>query len=228
MTFSIVVRCERTGHFGVAAVTGTPGVGTLLTWAKADVGAIATQGWINPYLGIDGLDLLGNGHPADKALQAVVSLDDDRELRQAGAVDALGRSAAFTGGACADWCGHEHGDGWSVQGNLLEGHETLEACAKAYFDSEGKDLVERLMAALEAGEEAGGDRRGARSATVFVVASELYPLWDLRVDDHDDPLHELRRLSERLGETLLPQILKLPTRRDACGQLRADSDAGLV
>jgi uncharacterized Ntn-hydrolase superfamily protein len=228
MTFSIVARCDRTGHLGVAAVTGTPGVGQLLTWAQADVGAIATQGWINPYLGIDGLDLLGNGHEASRALHAVVMLDDDRELRQAAAVDVQGRSAAFTGKSCASWAGHQHEKGWSVQGNLLEGGETLEACARAYVDSDGHDLEERLMRALEAGEEAGGDRRGACSATVLVVATELYPLWDLRVDDHHDPLPELRRLSQRLGETLLPQILKLPTRRDVHGQLRVDSDVGLV
>lgn len=228
MTFSIVARDARNGQLGVAAVTGTPGVGQLLSWATADVGAIATQGWINPYLGVDGLSLLGNGHPARKALDAVVGLDDDRRLRQVGTVDAQGRSASFTGDDCADVAVALSGDGWSVQGNLLENAETVEACARAFADQDEHELVARLIAGLDAGEEAGGDRRGARSATVLVVAAEHYPLWDLRVDDHDDPLPELRRLMHRFSGTLIPQILKLPTREDTHGGPRDDDQDGLV
>jgi uncharacterized Ntn-hydrolase superfamily protein len=228
VTLSIVARCADSGMLGVAAVTGTPGVGKLLTWAQAGVGAVATQGWVNPYLGIDALALLGNGHPTSRALEAVVSLDDDAALRQVGAVDGLGEVAVHTGASCSDWAGHLTGDGFSVQGNLLDGPDAVEAAARAVQDSAGQALVERLAGALEAAVDAGGDQRGHRSATVLVVDTEQYPLWDVRVDEHEDPLRELRRLIDRFEETLLPQIRKLPTRRDTRGQLRSDTEQGLA
>ncbi|HVM15315.1 MAG TPA: DUF1028 domain-containing protein [Egibacteraceae bacterium] len=122
---------------GVAAVTGTPGVGTLLAWALRRVGAIATQGWVNPYLGVDGLDLLENGHPAQKALEAVIAMDDGRDLRQLGMVDAKGRTAVWTGQDCEQWAGHRTGEGWTVQGNMLSTAETVEACAEVVSGSTG-------------------------------------------------------------------------------------------
>lgn len=193
------------------------------------MGAVATQGWINPYLGIDAIDLLANGHPAEKALRAVVGLDDDQRLRQVAVVDGSGRTAAHTGEDCAGWCGHETDNGFVVAGNLLESSETVSACAAAFRDNAGSgDLVQRLILALEAGEEAGGDRRGVRSATVYVVAGEEYPLWDLRVDDHETPIPELHRLRDRLSETLLPQIRKLPTRLDSRGSLSHSDSDGLA
>ncbi|HWH32720.1 MAG TPA: DUF1028 domain-containing protein [Egibacteraceae bacterium] len=228
MTFSIVARCARTGQLGVGAVTGTPGVGQLVTWAEAGVGAVATQAWVNPYLGVDGLDLMGNGHPAERTLRAVVAMDDDRRLRQVGMVDAHGTSAAYTGERCERWAGHRSEQDVAVQGNLLEGPETLDACLEAYAGSPGSDLVDRLIGALIAGEKAGGDRRGARSASVLVVATERYPLWDLRIDDSDRPLEALTDLRDDIAETLLPQILRLPTRQDSQGGLHADDHAGLV
>jgi len=229
VTFSITARDPDSGQLGIAAATGTSGVGQLLTWARTRVGAVATQGWINPYLGIDGLDLLANGHPADKALRAVVHLDDAARLRQVAVVDAKGRTAAHTGEDCADWAGHVLGDGFVVAGNILESRETVEACAERFRGTTGEeDLVQRLILALEAGERAGGDRRGVRSATVYVVAGEEYPLWDLRVDDHDAPIEELHRLRDRLSETLLPQIRKLPTRLDTAGGLSDTDQDGLV
>lgn len=227
MTFSIAAHCARTGQLGVAAVTATPGVGQLVTWAAAGVGAVATQGWVNPYLGVDGLDLMGNGHPAPRALRAAVALDERPDLRQAGAVDANGRSAAHTGERCQAWAGHDTGRDWAVQGNLLEGPETLAACRDAFLEAGEQDLVDRLVGGLAAGERAGGDRRGACSAAVLVVATERYPLWDLRVDHAADPLGALRTLRESVGETILPQILRLPTRSSA-GRLAADDRVGLV
>ena len=228
MTLSIVAHCERTGQLGVAAVTGLPGVGKLLSWADARVGALATQGWVNPYLGIDGLAMLSTGHTAAGALQAVTQLDGDRELRQVGIVDGRGRAAAWTGGRCATYAGDVQGDGWTVQGNLLEALGALEACGEAFTARPDDDLVDRLMAALEAGEAAGGDRRGARSATVLVVATEHYPLWDIRVDDHDDPLAELRRMQHLFAEKVLPHVLALPTREKLSGTLSFDEPTGLV
>jgi uncharacterized Ntn-hydrolase superfamily protein len=228
MTLSVVARCADSGMLGVAAVTGTPGVGKLLTWAQAGVGAVATQGWINPYLGIDAVALMGNGHPADRALQAVVSLDDDADLRQVGAVDGHGVVAAHTGDRCSGWAGHRTGPGFTVQGNLLEGPGAVDAAADTVEASVGTPLVERLSDALQAAVDAGGDRRGHHSATVLVVDTEQYPLWDVRVDEHPEPLAELRRLIARFEETLLPQIRKLPTRRNIRGQLSSDTEQGLV
>lgn len=228
MTFSAVALCARTDQLGVGAVTGTPGVGQLLTWALRRVGAIATQAWVNPYLGIDGLDLLANGHPAGKTLDAVLALDDGCVLRQVGIVDAKGRSAAFTGEQCEGWAGHRTGEGWSVQGNMLKSSETVDACAQVVAECTDLDLVERLLRGLEAGEAAGGDKRGSRSATVYIVATEQFPLWDLRIDDDPDPLPTLRRLQVSFAEELLPQIRKLPTREDSMGGLSASERAGLL
>lgn len=229
MTFSITAFDPRNGQLGIAAATGTAGVGQLLTWARRGAGAVATQGWVNPYLGIDALDLLRNGHPADRALRAVMGLDDDARLRQVGAVDTRGGVAAHTGEGCEAWAGHVLGDGFVVAGNLLQSEETVHACAEQFRSShDEEDLVQRLVLALEAGERAGGDRRGVRSATVYVIAGEEYPLWDLRVDDHEQPIQELHRLRDRLAETLLPQIRKLPTRLDTKGALRDSDHDGLV
>jgi uncharacterized Ntn-hydrolase superfamily protein len=228
VTFSIVARCPDSGQLGVAAVTATPGVGKLLTWAEADVGAVASQAWINPYLGIDALAMLRNGHTADRALHAVVGLDEDRAVRQVGIVDATGRSAVHTGDRCEAFAGEIQGDGFTVQGNLLESATTLTVCAEEFAARAGEELVDRLLAAIEAGERAGGDKRGARSATVYVVATEQYPLWDIRVDDHAQPLEEVRRLQRVFAEELMPQIRSLPTRANLHGSLDADSHAGLA
>lgn len=228
MTFSAIALCPRTGQLGVGAVTGTPGVGTLLVWALRRVGAIATQAWVNPYLGVDGLDLLDNGHPAQKALDAVIAMDDGRDLRQLGIVDAKGRTAVWTGKDCEQWAGHRTGEGWTVQGNMLVTKKTVEACAEVAAGSTDLDLVERLMRALEAGEAAGGDKRGSRSATVYIVDSEQFPLWDLRIDDDRDPLTALRALHRAFAEELLPQIRSLPTREDTLGQLTPSERTGLL
>lgn len=228
MTFSVVCRCARSGQLGVGAVTGTPGVGKLLTWAMRGVGAVATQSWVNPYLGVDGLDLLDNGHPAQKALDAVITMDDGRDQRQLGMVDAHGRTAVWTGQECEDWSGHLTGAGWTVQGNMLVGGGTVEACAEVVRTRADLDLVERLLQALEAGEAAGGDKRGSRSATVYIVHTEQFPLWDMRIDDDPQPLAALRRLHRSFAEELLPQIRKLPTREDTLSRLPASQRRGLL
>lgn len=228
MTLSIVARCADTGMLGIAAMTGTPGVGKLLAWAEADVGAVATQGWVNPYLGVDGLALLRTGHRADRTLRAITLLDDDRELRQVGVVDRHGGTAVHTGAECSPTAGHRTGDGYTVQGNLLESERSLDAAETGLADSAGHPLVERLIIALEAAAEVGGDRRGHRSASAFVVDTEQYPLWDVRVDDHPDPLPELRRLVDAFERTLLPQIRKLPTRQDPHGELETGTQDGLL
>lgn len=228
MTFSIVARCAQTNQLGIGAVTGTPGVGKLLTWARRGVGAIATQGFVNPYLGIDGLDLLANGHGAERVRDAVLGLDDDREMRQLTVLDRNGEIAAWTGSRCAEVAHVVQGDGFGVAGNKLRNAETVEACAEAYLADPERDLVDRLMDALGAGEDAGGDERGSISATVLVVETEEYPLWDVRVDDHPEPLTELRRLQERFATELLPQIRKLPKRNRMAGDLDPDRNEGMA
>lgn len=228
MTFSIVARCPESGQLGVGAITATPGVGQLLAWAETGVGAVATQSWVNPYLGVDGIDLLENGHTAHRALNGVVAMDEGRALRQVGMIDRHGRTAVWTGEECAPEAGDLAGENWAVQGNLLESRDTLDACAERFQAKPDESLVERLMQGLEAGEAAGGDRRGSRSATIYIVDSERFPLWDLRVDYAHEPLAVLRDLYHAFAAELLPQIRKLPTREDVHGALTAADEAGLL
>jgi uncharacterized Ntn-hydrolase superfamily protein len=161
---------------------------------KLGVGAIASQAFGNPYLAIDGLRLIEDGVPAEQVVERVIASDAGRDLRQLGIVDYEGRVAAYTGERCIPWAGHLIGSGYVCLGNILEGEEVVKAMATAFEMSGGDPLYERLMLALEAGEEAGGDRRGRQSAAIQVIAEEEYALCDLRVDDHPDPIAELRRL----------------------------------
>lgn len=218
MTFSIVGRCPRTGRLGVAVSTKVPAVGMLCPFARPRVGAIATQSFVNPYLGPDGLDLLARGHSAQETLDRLVADDPGRDVRQLGIVDALGRSAAFSGRACVGWFGHQTGDQFAAQGNMLVGAETVDAMAAAFVANEATDLPERLLRALEAGQAAGGDKRGRQSAALYVVDRETaYASLDLRVDEHPDPVAELRRVFGVAEEQLVPFIARLPTRENPLG-----------
>jgi uncharacterized Ntn-hydrolase superfamily protein len=217
MTFSIVARCPRSGQFGVAAATAMPAVGKLLTHAAAHVGAVATQARINPYLGIDGLRFLREFSPAAEVLERLRRTDPCMEQRQCAVVDALGRTACWTGERCLPWAGSIAGEQFCVQGNRLKGREVLEAACAAFRRSEHQPLVERLMEAIAAGDELGGDRHGESSATVYVVDQEQYPLWDIRVDHHRDPVAELRRLHDVFAREVVPEILAMPTRANPAG-----------
>ena len=192
-TFSIVARCEQTGRFGVAVSTAVPAVGSLCSFARAGVGAIATQAWVNPSLGEKGLDLLASGLSAEETLERLLAEDEGRNSRQLGIVDANGGSAAYTGKRTVRYKGHLHGPNYSVQGNMLTGPETLRAMEASFQASTG-EMAERLMQALEAGQAAGGDKRGKVSAAIKVVDTEGFPYCDLRVDEHADPVAELRRI----------------------------------
>ncbi|WP_428965642.1 DUF1028 domain-containing protein [Micromonospora fluostatini] len=218
MTFSLVARCPRTGHLGVAALTATAGVGKLLSHVRSGVGAVATQATHNPYLAYDGLPMLAEGRAPREVVDTLLARDPGREVRQAGMVDAAGQAYAVTGGRTLPWSGHRTGPGFAAQGNRLTGPQTLDAIVRAYLDEPGHDLVERLLRAIEAGEHTGGDREGAGSATITVVGDEPYPLWDLRVDDHPDPAAELRRLYGVFQEQMLPIVRGLPTRDDPLGE----------
>lgn len=192
-TFSIVAHCPQTGDLGVAVSTAIPAVGAINPFAKSRVGAIATQAWSNPYLGIDGLYLLAQGLSARKVLGQLLKADADKERRQLSIVDAHGGVAAFTGHEVQPWKGHREGKGYIVAGNLLVSGETIQAMAETFEMAQGP-LAQRLLVTLEAGQAAGGDRRGKVSAALLVVRDEEYPYIDLRVDEHPEPVKELRRI----------------------------------
>ncbi len=194
MTFSIVARCPRTGALGVATSSKALAAGGAVPHCRAGVAAIASQAFSNPYLGIDGLVMLEQGLPAERALEHVIETDAGRYLRQLAIVDKEGRVAAYTGDRCIDWAGHVLGGGYVCLGNILTGEDVVKAMAIAFEASVEEELPERLMRALEAGQDAGGDRRGRQSAGIQVVRTEEYPYCDLRVDDHPDPVPELRRV----------------------------------
>jgi uncharacterized Ntn-hydrolase superfamily protein len=219
MTFSIVARDPASGQIGVGAVTAMAGVGKLVTHARARVGAVATQAMINPYLAFDALALLAEGRPAQDALDEVVAADPGRDLCQCGALDGSGRTAAWTGERTPTWSGHLLDTDVCAQGNRLVGPETLEAVVEAFRDRSELELAWRICRALEAGERTGADKQGALSATVTVMDTEAYPLWDVRVDHADDPVEALGTLMVEFEEQLLPQVRKLSTREDPEGAL---------
>jgi uncharacterized Ntn-hydrolase superfamily protein len=198
-TYSIVACDPERRELGVAVQSKFLAVGSLVPWAEADVGAVATQAWMNPAFGPDGLALLREGFGAEAALERLVAGDAGRERRQVGIVDASGAAAAYTGSSCLDWAGSRIGPGYAVQGNILVSEATVDAMAAAYESAPGSPLAERLLAALASGQEAGGDKRGQQAAALLVVAKgrgyggcDL--VVDLRVDDHGRPVDELGRL----------------------------------
>ena len=226
-TFSIVGRCTRTGQLGVAVATAAPGVGAYCPFARAGAGAVSSQSWCNPYLAYDGLDLMEKGMSAEEVCDKLLAEDPGRETRQIGYVDTNGGSAAFTGKECADWNGHVTGPNFASQGNLLVGGETVNAMAETFQKFEALDLAERLIAALEAGQAAGGDARGKQSASVLVVHTERYPLVDLRVDEHRHPIIELRRVYVVAKYQILPFVAQAPTRDNPLGSFGDDMRHGL-
>ncbi|MGY6568283.1 MAG: DUF1028 domain-containing protein [Salinarimonas sp.] len=217
MTFSIVARCPQSGHFGIAAVTALPAVGKLVTHAHPGAGAVATQARLNPYLGIDGVRLLREGHDAHAVRARLRALDPRIESRQFGIVDRHGNAVTHTGEENLPWAGAVTGEGYAVQGNRLAGAHVVHAIADAFMRDQGAPLPQRLIEALEAGAAAGGDLDGERSATIYVVAQEEYPLWDIRVDEHVSPIAELRRLHDIFARELLPEIKRMPSRGDPGG-----------
>lgn len=197
-TFSMVARCLKPFSLGVCVSTARPAVGSRVPHVEAGVGAIATQANTNTAYGIDGLKLMKEGFSPQSALQTLLKKDPDRESRQVILIDTDGRTAAFTGNEAIDWKGHLVGRDYVVAGNALVGGRVIEAMARAFEGSAGEAFSERLMKVLEAGQSAGGDKRGRVSAALLVASSEQeeagQPLLDLRVDDHSDPVGELRRI----------------------------------
>lgn len=228
MTWSIVARDPESGAFGVAVATKFFAVGALCPYAQSGVGALATQALVNPTFGPRGLRLLTDGRSAAVVVETLIAADDGRETRQLHVLDASGGLAAHTGKDCVDWCGHLSGDGFSVAGNMLAGPRVIEATAAAYRAAAGKSFAERLIRALEAGQAAGGDKRGQQSAALLIHTTEDYPYLDLRVDDHVEPLVELRRLYDESRRVFLPFLRFLPRRAAPAGVYdRAVIDAEL-
>lgn len=218
-TFSIAARCERTGMLGVAVSTAVPGVGGICPFIAPNVGAVSTQSWVNPYLGIDGVGLMAKGMSAKAALKKLIADDPGRDVRQVGLVDKTGQSAAHTGKNCVPWAGHITGKNFAVQGNMLVGEPTVRAMAEAFARTMDLTLPERLMTVLEAGQAAGGDKRGRQSAALKVYRTEEFPYLDLRVDEHRHPVAELRRVFEVARHQLLPFVDGMPSRKNPLGDL---------
>jgi uncharacterized Ntn-hydrolase superfamily protein len=200
MTYSIVARDPKTGRFGVAVQSHFLAVGRVVPWLEAGVGAIATQASVNVSFGPIGLELLRAGRSADEVVAALIASDPGAQLRQLGVVDARGRAASFTGSETIPAAGHQVHDGFTVQGNLLERETCWPAMSSAYLEAADEPFTERLLRALEAAEREGGDVRGRQSAAIMIVDGSVKPsawqgrLMDLRIEDHPDPVPELRRL----------------------------------
>ncbi len=217
MTWSIIARDTTTGQFGIAVATRFFAVGARVPHIAARVGGIATQALVNPYYGIDGLKLLREGQKPRDIVSTLIAGDGGRESRQLHIMDAGGRIASHTGRDCVDWCGHVEGNGFSIAGNMLAGPAVLHDTAQAYRANENLPFARRLLAAMRAGEAAGGDKRGKQSAALLIHGEEEWSELDLRVDDHADPLTELERLEAVSRERWVHFRKFLPTRKNPAG-----------
>jgi uncharacterized Ntn-hydrolase superfamily protein len=219
MTWSIVARDRCTGEFGVLCASRALAVGAVVPYGAGRIGALATQALANPYYGVDGLRLLQEGRSARETVTLLIAADEGRAHRQLQLVDREGRTASHTGPACLGWSGAIAAPGVSVAGNMLADPAVVEATLAAYLDAANRDFDERLLVAMEAGERAGGDRRGRQSCALRIWSDAPFPRFDLRVDDHPEPLTELRRLWRLAHEGYVPFQRLLPSRADPVGCL---------
>jgi uncharacterized Ntn-hydrolase superfamily protein len=194
MTFSIIAHDVATGQVGIAVASKTLATGARVPHIRTGVGAIASQARVNHYYGPRGLALLAAGASAADTVRLLIAADEDQDIRQVHVMDRHGRFAAHTGAECLEWCGHLVKESYSVAGNILAGPAVLEAMAAAYDAATGSPLAQKLVAAMKAGEQAGGDKRGRQSAGLLIHGISDWALLDIRVDDHADPLSELERL----------------------------------
>jgi uncharacterized Ntn-hydrolase superfamily protein len=218
MTWSILARDER-GRFGVAIASRFFAVGALCVHTRRGVGAVATQALVNPLYGPAGLSLLHEGRAANDVVATLVNADDGRAVRQLHVLAARGAAAAHTGASCVDWCGHQVFDDFSVAGNMLAGPDVIEATARAFRERAGQPLAVRLLAAMAAGDAAGGDKRGKQAAALRIHGDTDYPELDIRVDDHAEPIVELERLYRVSLERFQPFVACLAGHGDAVGLL---------
>ena len=216
MTWSIIARDDH-GRFGIAIASRFFAVGALCAYTRRGVGAVATQALCNPMWGPQALDRLAAGEDAQHIVSALVEADAGHGHRQLHLIGAMGEVAAHTGGECIGWCGHELFDGFSVAGNMLAGEEVLRATADAFRAHARRPFAERLLEALAAGEAAGGDKRGKQSAALRIQGDDDRLELDLRVDDAEEPIMELRRLYAKSFERWQPFVACLPSRHDPVG-----------
>jgi uncharacterized Ntn-hydrolase superfamily protein len=217
MTWSVVARDELSGHLGVAVATRFFAVGARVPFIASKVGVVATQALVNPYYGIDGLQLLGRGHSSGEVLEMLKSKDAGQAHRQVHIIDACGRVAAHTGLECLPWSSHSLGRAFSIAGNMLAGNRVIDDTFQAYAENSALPFARRLIAALQAGEAAGGDRRGKQSAALIIMGDDEWPALDLRVDDHPSPLSELDRLERVSHEEWVRYRPFVPTRSNPTG-----------
>ena len=229
MTWSSVTHDPDTGAFAVAVATKAFAVGASCPFVRAGVGAVSTQSMTNRYLGPAILDAMARGLPPDAAIEGALAGDAGKGLRQVHAVDRLGRTAAWTGGNCVTWCGSLAGPSISVAGNMLAGEPTIAETLAAWTAHDGLALPERLMAAMDAGEAAGGDRRGRQSAAMVMTTTEDFPDLNLRVDDHAAPLTELRRLLGIWRVEGQPRVGMAPSKANPSGFIDMEAiEAGWI
>ncbi len=221
MTWSIVARDPQTGHFGIAVASRFFAVGAAVPHIKGRVGAVATQAFVSPLYGTDGLKLLEEGKSPEEIIETLTARDDGRRQRQFHLIDAQGRNAAYTGEICVDWAGHLVDDNVSVAGNMLAGPQVIAETLRVYKEraAAGAPLAERLLDAMDAGEAAGGDKRGKQSAAMVLYRDQDYPWLRINADDHTDPLAELRRLYAVAGERFLHVAETMPTRENPHGMI---------
>jgi uncharacterized Ntn-hydrolase superfamily protein len=228
MTWSIVVRDAATGVLGAAVASRFFAVGGICLYVEGGVAALSTQALVNPMYGVHAMPRLRAGEPADVVLAALTGADPGASQRQLHIIDAAGRIAQHTGGDCVSWAGHVSGQDVSVAGNMLAGPQTIQATLDAFRAAHGT-LAERLLTAMEAGEAAGGDKRGKQSAALKICVRDPYPELDIRADDHPDPLTELRRLYRVSLERFAVFRRFLPGRDNPWGTLdRGPIDAAIA
>jgi uncharacterized Ntn-hydrolase superfamily protein len=229
MTWSIIAKDNATGQIAIAVATKFFAVGARVPHIAPAIGGIATQALINPYYGIDGLKLLREGSGPHDIIETLIARDAGHASRQLHIMDAKGQIAAYTGKDCVHWCGHLEGDGFSIAGNMLASGQVLDDTAKAYVANAHVPLARRMIAAMRAGEAAGGDKRGKQSAALLIHGEEEWSDLDLRVDDHIDPLTELERLEAVSRERWVHFRQFLPSRKNPAGITdRAVIDAGIA
>jgi uncharacterized Ntn-hydrolase superfamily protein len=219
MTWSIVAKDPATGQIGIAVSTCAFAVGARVPFIATGVGAVASQAFVNPFYGLRGLELLKAGASASEVIGIVTASDEGRGDRQVHVMDMKGRFAAHTGDTCVPWAGHLIRDHFSVAGNMLAGPQVIEETARVFAAEASLPFARRFLAALLAGEAAGGDKRGRQSAAILTHDGEEYPLIDIRVDDHTDPLAELARLEAVSRERYIHYRTCMPSRSNPSGIL---------
>lgn len=223
MTWSLLAHEPETDSFAVAVTTCALAVGASCPFVRTGVGAVSTQSITNRYLGPAVLDGIARGLSPAAAIEGALVGDEGKHLRQVHAIDSHGRSAAWTGNHCVEWCGSRSGTGWSVAGNMLAGPEVVADTAASFIARQDLALPERMLNALQAGEGVGGDKRGRQSAALKLVTAEDFPDIDLRVDDHAAPLDELERLLRLWRASRGPALKLAPRRANPSGSTDLDA-----